>query len=173
MKKMYFLLFGVAMLLQSCWYTVDDDGPQVVDPYHIAYEPITQTRADFEETIKLMPSRPVQNAGKIYIKDAMMYINEKQEGFHVFDNTNPEDPQSLAFISIPGSTDLAIRGTVMYSHHLIDLVAFRYERGADELQLLHREQHAFPALISPEGLSPENYGVEEELIVVGYKLKED
>ena len=169
---MYFL-FGVALLLQSCWYTTDDDGAELVDPYYVAYEPITQTRADFEETIKLMPSRPVQNAGKIYIKDDMMYINEKQEGFHVFDNTDPDDPQSLAFISIPMSTDLAIRGNVMYSHHLIDLVAFRYVRGNDELQLLHREQNAFPALISPEGLTPESYGVDEELVVVGYKLKED
>ncbi len=172
MKKMY-LLYGVAMLMQSCWYYADDDGSVLTDPSYQAYEPVTQSREDFEAGVKLMPSRPVEYAGKIYIKDNLMYINEKQEGFHVFDNTNPEDPQSLAFISIPNSTDLAIRGEVIYSHHLIDLVAFQYLRNSDELKLLHREQHAFPPLQSPEGLTPEYYGVDEELVVVGYTLKEN
>ena len=60
-------------LLQSCWYVGNDDNFERMD----AYKPITQPRAEFEKTMELTAERQVVNSGKIYIKDQLIYLNEK------------------------------------------------------------------------------------------------
>jgi len=172
MKKLIYLVF-LSFLLQSCWYTTGEDDV-IVDPIdYQSYEPITQTREEFDESLKLLPARPVVESGKLYIKDDLLYIIEKGKGFHIFDNTDPAAPVPLSFIEVPLSTDLAIRDNVLYTHHAVDLVAFSYSNATKTITVLHREQNAFPSLISPEGLPAEYYDVAPGDIVVGYKLKEE
>jgi len=79
----YFTLILIAFCLQSCIYGRDDE---VV--YESAYE-ITQSREIFENNIEVEEVRPISNAGKIYVKDQYILINENQAGFHLFHNFNP------------------------------------------------------------------------------------
>lgn len=165
MKKLLYC-FSILLVLQSCWYTHGDDvGPQM-----IRYEPITQSRKDFEKTIGLMDNRPVLNSGKIYVKDDLIYLNEKGEGFHIIDNSDPSNPQPIAFLKIPLATDLAIRNNILYVHHAVDLVAFSYSLNSNSLNIVHRERNVFPQLRSPEGIDPSFFNVPEDKIVIGYQL---
>lgn len=166
MKKVAFFLILI-FLLQSCWYRgVNDD-----EPYRSVYKPITQKRVDFEKTIILRESQQIMTSGKIYVKDDLIYLNELGKGFHILDNSNPENPISLAFIEIPLATDLAIRNNILYVHHAVDLVSFSYSVSNNQLVILHRERNVFPELQSPDGYSPDHYGVSEEDIVLGYQLE--
>tara|TARA_R100000935_G_C2768072_1_gene136487 strand:+ start:251 stop:754 length:504 start_codon:yes stop_codon:yes gene_type:complete len=164
MKKLIFC-FSILFVLQSCWYTNDDDE----NLNRSNFKPITQSRQDFEKGIAIMGERPVINSGKIYVKDDLIYLNELGEGFHIIDNSDPSNPQPLAFVKIPLATDLAIRNNVLYVHHAVDLVALTYSLNSNSLNILRRERNVFPELRSPEGLEPSFYNVPENEIVVGYQ----
>ncbi len=167
MKKAAFYLILI-FLFQSCWYTgVDDDN----EPYRSVYKPITQNRIDFEKTINLKEARQIITSGKIYVKEDLIYLNELGKGFHILDNSDPENPQPLAFIEIPLATDLAIRNNILYVHHAVDLVSFSYSVSNNRLDILHRERNVFPELQSPDGFGPDHYEVPEGNIVLGYQLE--
>lgn len=165
MRKLLLFSFLI-FLIQSCWYTGVEH-----ERYVSNYKPITQPRAEFEQTIRIMDIRPVLNSGKIYVKDDLIYLNEKGEGFHIIDNSDPEDPKPVAFLSIPLATDLAIRNNTVYVHHAVDLVAFSYSADYNSIKIHHRERNVFPEIISPDGFDPSYYGVPEEFIVLGYQLE--
>ncbi|WP_010230902.1 hypothetical protein [Gillisia marina] len=164
MKKLLFC-FSILLILQSCWPTRGDDD----DLRRSSYEPVTQARQDFEKGITIMEERPVINSGKIYVKGDLIYLNEKGEGFHIIDNSDPVNPHSVAFIKIPLATDLAIRNNILYVHHAVDLVAFTYSLNSNSLNIVHRERDVFPELRSPEGLEPSFYNVPANEIVIGYQ----
>ncbi len=165
MKKLL-LCFSLLLFLQSCWYTNDDDD---YPGMRSGYEPITQSRNDFEKSISILGERPVINSGKIYVKDDLIYLNELGEGFHIIDNSDPTQPNPVAFLKIPLATDLAIRNNILYVHHAVDLVAFSYSLNSNTLNIVHRERNVFPELRSPEGLEPSFYNVPENEIVIGYQ----
>ncbi len=64
------------------------------------------------------------NPGKIYVKDNYLFINEIKKGIHIFDNTNPEKPQNIAFLKIPGVIDMAVKENTLYVDNYIDMVTF-------------------------------------------------
>jgi len=164
MKKLL-CCFSILLILQSCWYTKGDDD----NLNRSRYEPITQSREDFEKSISIMGERPVINSGKIYVKDKLIYLNEVGEGFHILDNSDPNNPQPVAFLKIPLATDLAIRNNIIYVHHAVDLVAFTYSLSSNSLNIVHRERNVFSRLRSPEGLEPSFYNIPENEIVTGYQ----
>jgi len=155
------------LILQSCWHNNFEDDM----PYQSRFKPITQSRKDFEKSISIVGDRAVINSGKIYVKDNLIYLNEKGEGFHVIDNSDPQNPKPVAFIKIPLATDLAIRNDIIYVHHAVDLVAFTYSLSSNKLEILHRERHVFPALRSPDGQDASFYDVSENEVIIGYQPK--
>lgn len=165
MKKLS-ILFITCFILQSCWYHQDDE-PMITDPVESAYKPITLDRETFESTIAIGAPREIVDAGKIYVNGDMVFINEVNQGFHVIDNGDPENPKNISFIEIPLATDLAIRNNTIYVHHAVDLVAMTYSRTS--IEILHREQDVFPELNSPDGLSADYFDVEEDQIIIGYQ----
>ncbi|MDD2346168.1 MAG: hypothetical protein PHY85_08485, partial [Bacteroidales bacterium] len=44
-------------------------------------------------------------------------------GIHVINNSNPESPQNIKFISIPGNYDISIRNNILYADNAKDLVS--------------------------------------------------
>ena len=75
------------------------------------------------DLIKATEPRPIGNLGKIYYKAPFIYVNERNQGIHVLDNTDPENPISVKFIEVIGSEDIAIKGNILYADNLTDLVA--------------------------------------------------
>lgn len=167
--KRTLLLLLISFLLGSCWYTPVSDDNAVGETFESAYEPLSMKRETFETTITVGSARDIANAGKIYVNGDIVFINEMEKGFHVLDNTNPEEPKNIAFIEIPLATDLAIRNNTIYVHHAVDLVSMRFNQ--DEVEILHRERNVFPPLNSPDGFPAQNFDLEEDQIIIGYQLK--
>ena len=59
------------------------------------------------------PSRPISDAGTIFIGEAFLLIGEEGEGIHVFDNSVPENPVNLGFINIFGSREFYLSGKTL------------------------------------------------------------
>lgn len=92
--------------------------------YHYTYYvPVCKTTQEVRANIKSNPVQPIENAGKLYIKGQYIFLNEIDKGIHVIDNSNPSHPQQIAFITIPGCMDLAVKGNTLYADLYTDLVA--------------------------------------------------
>jgi len=157
------LLFLILISLQSCFLFW---GEEVQNPSE--YEPVYMERADFESSISLFSNRAIENAGKIYIYNDFLFINEKNLGFHVFNNENPENPLAIKYITAPGATDMAIKNNVIYINQATDLVAI--ELGV-RLQSVHESKRIsklFPEMLSPDGFY---FDTPEGKVIVNYIKK--
>ncbi len=67
-------------------------------------------------------AREVKNAGKIYTIGNLIFQNDIGTGLHVFDYSNPAQPQKAGFIHIPGNTELSVKGNFIYANSYSDLV---------------------------------------------------
>lgn len=107
-----------------------------VDP---VYKTIEEIRAG---TAVVEAPRTLSNPGQLYYYDNKIFINERREGIHVIDNTDPSHPQNTAFIAIPGNEDLAIRNGILYANTYIDLLAI----DLNSYQVMGRTESVFPPL---------------------------
>jgi hypothetical protein len=73
--------------------------------------------------IKVLPPQTIKRLGKIYYKDATIYVNESNLGVHIIDNTDPANPVKKKFLQIPGCRDIAIKGDILYADNIGDLLA--------------------------------------------------
>ena len=173
MRYLKFPLFFLIVLgLNGCCIFGDceDDGFEN-DPLAFSqYEPVYLDRGILEQSVRLMEPIPILNSGKIYIKDNLLFVGEARKGFHVFDNTNPENPVKIKFIEVPGSTDLAIRNNVLYVNQATDLIAARFNVASNELSVTKRVENMFPELLSPDGYYAND--LPDNSVVVDWKLKD-
>lgn len=163
------LLFG--SLHSCCWdgNCNEQDDVLVIEQEQSAYEPIFLDRETFEQSVQLQPPKPIVNSGKIYVLNNLLFVNEKNEGFHVFQNEDPSNPTPINFIEVPGATDIAIRNGVYFVNQAVDLIAIAYNTRASELTISKRIEDVFPVMLSPDGFYP--FDIPQGSIVVGWKLK--
>jgi hypothetical protein len=88
-----------------------------------ANAPVYMSYEDLRSAVKMSAVRELNEPGKIYFKDQYLFINEKMHGVHVFDVSDPKNPQNKGFIDIPGNVDMAIKDNILYADSYIDLVA--------------------------------------------------
>ena len=122
------------------------------DPVPVSrYEPVFMLRSEMEKGIRLEGPRDIRNPGKIYLKDDLIFINEKYMGIHVIDNTNPEEPDNFAFIRIDGCIDMAMKHQVLYADNAVDLVSLALSPQMTGIEVTSRNKDIFPELKAPDG----------------------
>jgi len=94
------------------------------------------------QNIQLMDSSIITSPGKIVLKHPYLYINDKDKGIHIINNTDPQNPVKEAFINIPLNRDLAVKGNIIFADNNRDLIMFKYI-GKDSIQLLQRKEDVF------------------------------
>jgi hypothetical protein len=120
-------------------------------PYIPLYNPVVLDRDDFESSVEALPPQDVTKAGKIYIKDNLMFVNDLNKGFHVYNYSDPSSPLIIGFIKTIGATDLAVRDNVIYINHAVDLLTLSYDPATNAISVLHRNRNVFPQKVSPHG----------------------
>ncbi|WP_421920398.1 LVIVD repeat-containing protein [Marinifilum sp.] len=108
-----FVLF-LSLLLFSC----DDD----IKHEYTINEPIYMSTAEFKSAVKSEVSRNMEETGKIYFYGDYILVNEKFKGIHIINNTDPSNPVSEKFITIPGNIDMAVKDNMLYADSYTDLV---------------------------------------------------
>ncbi|MAT54907.1 MAG: hypothetical protein CMN32_10550 [Saprospirales bacterium] len=110
---------------------------------YIRVDPVYKTIDEIRNgTAVVEAPRPLQDPGQIYYYDDKIFINERREGIHVVDNSDPANPQNVSFIAIPGNEDLAIRNGILYANTYIDLLAI----DLNSYQVMGRAEAVFPPL---------------------------
>ncbi len=153
------------VILPSC---VVDDGLLVEGDVQ-GLKPI-YADANSITSISLIPPIPLENPGKIFLKDNMIYINELRKGVHIINNTDPTNPLPVGFIEIPGNVDIASKGDVFYFDNYRDLIAIKFD-SFNEITVVKRIENLFPET----NQYPDEFGIyfecvdESKGIVVGWE----
>lgn len=105
-------------------------------PIYLSYEQL-------RSAVKMTAARELNNPGKIYFKDQYIFINEKMQGVHVFDVSDPTNPQNKGFIEIPGNVDIAIKDNILYADSYVDLVSIDVS-SFSKIAEVGRVQKVFP-----------------------------
>jgi len=119
----------------------DDDG--VCQERETVAYPIYMSYANLRSAVRSQAPQPLNDVGRIYIYDKYLFINERNRGIHVVDNSDPFAPLPLAFINLPGNMDVEIRGNTLYADSFIDLVTLDISNPA-AVTVLNRVEDIFP-----------------------------
>lgn len=140
---------------------------------YTANVPVIMGFEEFRAAVKKTAPKDLVNPGKIYIKDNFLFINEFQKGIHVIDNTNPSNPQKLAFIEIPGNVDMAVRNNTLFADSFIDLVAIDITDPSNPVET-DRLKDAFPNVLPAiSNIDYPVYGLDfAKGVVVGWETRE-
>ena len=131
---------------------------------------LVAARSQFETTTTIESPRAIENSGKIYVKDNFLFVNEVNQGFHVFNNEDPANPQNIAFLKVLGSSDIAIKDDMLYINNATDLLAISPNLSQNSMEITKRVENVFPQLWSPDGF--EFYGLQPGEIIVDWTLIE-
>ena len=133
------------------------------DPIYLSYE-------DLRKPIVTIPSREVANLGKIYVYKNLILANERNEGIHVFDNSDPSAPKYVLFIKIPGNLDIAVKDSYLFADSYIDLEVIDISN-TENVSEVKRIKDMFPYDTYqniPEDICIYEYD-QSKGVVVGYK----
>ena len=108
-----------------------------------ANAPVYLSYTELRSAVKMTTAREMNNPGKIYFKDNFIFINEKMKGVHVFDVSDPKNPQNKGFIEIPGNVDIAIKDNILYADSYVDLVSIDVS-SFSAIKEVGRVQKVFP-----------------------------
>jgi hypothetical protein len=114
-----------------------------------------------------------KNAGKIYAYQNYLFQVEQGQGIHIIDNSVPQQATKVAFINVPGCSEIAIKSNHLYTNNVNDLVVLSLAN-ITAPALVSRQQGAFPQL---ENNYPPQTGVFFECvdpakgIVIGWEQK--
>jgi hypothetical protein len=84
----------------------------------------------------------MKNAGKIYVKDNLIFQNDFGYGIHVFDKSVPSNPKKIGFINLRGNLEMSIKGNLLYANSYADLVVVDISNWQD-LKEIQRIKGAF------------------------------
>lgn len=116
MKNTVVLFCILSILLLTGYDPVYDYAP-------VNYRPVLLEREVLENSLRFESAEEILNPGKIYVYGNYLMLNEKYKGIHVFDNSNPESPENIGFIRIPGCIDIAVKDSVLFADNAVDLIA--------------------------------------------------
>lgn len=113
------ILFSFIIIFSSCL----QDTCTSTQTY-VKYEPIYISAEEMRTELKIEAPKPIKNPGKFYYYKNFIMINEPYEGIHIIDNSNPSNPNPVAFWELKGNIDIAIRNDHMYLDQYADMITY-------------------------------------------------
>ncbi len=167
MMKKYLLIGLICLGFWQCDDKQDINNQGLVQGYKPIYaSSVEMSNIGYEAPRKLI--KPV----KIYVKGNYLYINEYNEGVHVYNNIDPEKPVAVGFIKIPGNQDIEIKDDVLYADNGLDLIAIDISN-QESAKLIKRIEKVFPISSYPPAQNVKFECVDESKgVVLGWKLTE-
>lgn len=116
--KSFWLIAVCLFMFTAC---NDEEGNNETAKFAV---PIVKTLSEIRNSITIESAQPTQSDGKIYVTQNLLFYVAQESGIHVFDNSNPQNPQNMIFINLEGVHDIAIKGNYLYADNFVDLVVF-------------------------------------------------
>lgn len=132
------------MLMNSC------EKNDEYEYYNLA-TPVTMSLDEVRKSIAVLPSKEIEESGKIYSYENYVFVNDKNKGVHIIDNRNSKNPRKIAYINIPGNVDISVKNNILYANSFVDLVIFDISN-FEEIKQIGVLENVFPFdYVIPEG----------------------
>jgi hypothetical protein len=136
--------------------------------------PVYMDYATLRASVRSSEGRALVRPGKICFNYNYLLIVEYLEGIHIVDVSNPAEPRNRSFIEIPGCTDVAMRGSVLYTGSYVDLVVIDLSNLDAPKEIGRIEGKLAYTLPAPEEENLQCAAVDEAKgIVVGWEVKRE
>ena len=112
-------------------------------PPRPTHKPVYLSWRDFRAAVEVQAPRRIEKRGKIYTFGTLLFLAEPGAGIHIVDNRSPDAPRQVAFLKIPGSSDLAVRGRYLYADSFVDLVIFEVSEAPFGVRYVRRKRNVF------------------------------
>lgn len=89
-------------------------------------QPVYKSKQEIRASFKKSGPRAMTNTGKIFSKGNYILITEAHKGLHVIDNSDPRNPNNIAFYEIDGALDIASKGDYLYVDHFMDVLVLDF-----------------------------------------------
>jgi hypothetical protein len=166
MKQKYYIFQLMMMLIVLASSCTD----KVYETF-TANSPVYLSYSDLHSAVKMNTARELNKPGKIYFKDQYLFINEQMKGVHIYDVSNPADPQNMGFIEIPGNIDIAIKDNVLYADSYTDLVSIDVS-SFSEIKEIGRVEKVFPYTLPVYDTKYPLAKIDQEKgVVTGWEIK--
>ncbi len=77
-----------------------------------------------ESAAEVLAPKEMEETGKILVYGDYLIINEVRKGVHIIDNSNPANPNPVAFIALEGNIDIAAKGNLLFLDSYFSLFTF-------------------------------------------------
>jgi len=129
---------SVLLLLAAC---IKDTAYRTYT--YTLYRPVYKTSDQVRANIKSSAPHNITSSGKMYISGNYIFLSENGLGVHVINNTDPSNPVNESYINIPGCTDIAAKGDILYADCYTDLLTIDISNPKD-VQLKSHVVNLFP-----------------------------
>lgn len=129
--------FAIILLLASCWKQKQEEV--------LGYAPVYGNETEMK-TISLTTAQPLNNGGKIYVFNNMLYQVEAGKGIHITDISNPENPVKKGFLKVAGAQELSVKDNLIFTNNMRDLVIVNIENNT--ATTVRRLQDSFKVLFT-------------------------
>lgn len=105
--------------------------------------PVYMDYQTLRRAVNVSTPRPLTDTSRVYVYQSFVFLNNKNNGIHVIDNSDPTAPDNVAFIEIPGNTELSIRDNYLYADSYVDLVTLDIS-DPQNVAVVDRVEQIFP-----------------------------
>ncbi|PLX02733.1 MAG: hypothetical protein C0594_11580, partial [Marinilabiliales bacterium] len=164
--KFLFYSIGLFFLLIGCEDKITEER------IYTANVPVYMSYDELRSAVQVQSPIELENPGKMYFKDNYIFISEQLAGVHIIDNSNPSAPQNVAFINIPGNTEVAVFGNYLYVDSYVDLVVMDISSPGNATEV-KRIENIFPySTPSPDSDYPVAQLEPIKGVVTSWKIEE-
>ncbi|MCP9235514.1 LVIVD repeat-containing protein [Lewinella sp. JB7] len=136
--KLHLPVIMLALTLTGC---LTDDCQDTIS--FQSYTPVILTAAEWRsDEFPSGSTGEVCDPSGFYVYGTHLFVQDRNEGLHIIDNSDNDNPRPVNFIQIPGGQGIAARNSILYVNQYVDLLAFDISDPANP-QFLSRTEDVF------------------------------
>ena len=155
-------------LITATFFSCNDDNAddgEYAD--FLVARPLVISRAEFEDSVAIVDPLPIEESGKIYSYQNLIFVNDTYKGIHVIDNSNPASPTKIAFINIAGNVDISVKDGFLYADSVTDLLVIDIS-DIQSIEVINRLENVLrDNIVGPNADIFEWEGLDNDEILVG------
>ena len=132
------------------------------------------SKSAFRSSVEVTVPQTIKEAGKIYAYKDFIFISDANTGVHIIDNSNPQAPQAIKYLKVPGNEDVSVKDDFLYADSATDLVVFDLS-DINNITLVERLEDVFDIYdynipVEAQVVDFDKFDFEND-IIVGWTLK--
>jgi hypothetical protein len=135
--------------------------------------PIFKSKTALRESVGVTTPQSTHSDGKVYVAENLLFYIAQEQGIHIFDNSNPAQPQNVAFIQVEGVHDIAVKGNYLYTDNFMDLLVFNLSnlQQISLVQTLQDVLEFYPQFPAEADFMAWDSNPDEDDIMIGFQIE--